>query len=276
MQPLAVPFVESVFHPSDLSEASDRAFAHALAVALVRQTSLVIFHAGKDPRTEWQQFPPVRRTLERWGLLAEGSERSAVMEELSIGVTKIQVSGDPVRACFDEIERREPELVVLATEGREGLPRWTHPSVSQRVARRSKTMTLFVPGEGRGFVDLEDGHLTLRRILVPVADEPDPNVAIVRATRAAEALGDPPVEIRLLRVGGDPEVPPLGPSEAWTFQPRRADGDVIDEILAAAQDVDLVVMPTDGRDGVLDAFRGSHSERVVRGAPCPVLAVPSV
>jgi nucleotide-binding universal stress UspA family protein len=34
-------------------------------------------------------------------------------------------------------------------------------------------------------------------------------------------------------------------------------------------------MATDGRDGFLDALRGSFTERVLRGVDCPVLAVPS-
>ena len=276
MHPLPAPFVRSVFHPTDLSDASDRAFAHALAIALIRQTKLFIFHAGGDPRGEWKQFPPVRKTLERWGLLKEGSARSDVMEELSVGVSKIHAVGDPVQACFEEIKRRAPELVVLATEGRDGLARWLRPSVAQRIARRSQAMTLFVPNEGRGFVDLENGRLTLRRILVPVADTPDAHGAIVRATRAAEAFGDGAVPIRLLRVGGDPVLPRIEPSDAWTLEPVRAEGDVIDEILRASEDADMLVMPTDGRDGVLDAFRGSHTERILRGAALPVLAVPSV
>ncbi len=34
-------------------------------------------------------------------------------------------------------------------------------------------------------------------------------------------------------------------------------------------------MPTRGRDGVFDALRGSVTERVLRNAHCPVLAVPA-
>ncbi|MFN5184436.1 MAG: universal stress protein [Planctomycetota bacterium] len=33
-------------------------------------------------------------------------------------------------------------------------------------------------------------------------------------------------------------------------------------------------MATDGRDGFLDALRGSHSERVLRHAHCPLLIIP--
>ena len=37
---------------------------------------------------------------------------------------------------------------------------------------------------------------------------------------------------------------------------------------------DLVVMASDGRNGIMDAFRGSHSEQIVRLVPCPLLVVP--
>jgi nucleotide-binding universal stress UspA family protein len=40
-------------------------------------------------------------------------------------------------------------------------------------------------------------------------------------------------------------------------------------------DVDLIGMPTTGRHGVLDALRGSTTQRVIRHAPCPVFAVPA-
>ena len=54
-------------------------------------------------------------------------------------------------------------------------------------------------------------------------------------------------------------------------------GDVISTILkiAAEQKVNLIAMPTAGHHGFLDALRGSTTERVVRHAPCPVLAVPA-
>ena len=54
-------------------------------------------------------------------------------------------------------------------------------------------------------------------------------------------------------------------------------GDPVDQILAAADEVeaDLIVMPTAGRTGVFDALRGSTTERVLRRAQCPLLAVPA-
>lgn len=271
------PFVESVFHPSDFSEASEAAFAHALAIALIGRTDLAILHAGGSMPESWTRFPAVRRTLERWGLLERGSPRRAVFEELSVRVTKINVGGSPVRATVDYIHRGGPDLVVLATEGRGGVARWLQPSTAERIARRSGTMTLFVPAGCRPLVDLETGHLHVERILLPVARSPSSAQASIYAARAARALGEGAVRITRMHVGEDafPEVP-LPAGAAWSWDEERRQGDPVEQILAAAKTADLVVIPTDGRDGFLDAFRGSHTERVVREVDCPLLAVPSL
>ena len=276
-----LPLVSSVFHPSDFTEASERAFAHALAVALIRQTELTILHAarGELEEEDWQRYPAVRRTLERWGLLEPGSSRSAVLEELSIRVRKVAVRGrDPFEAALEFVREEEPDLIVLATGGRSGLPRWVRPSRAERIARRSRTMTLFGPEAARGFVDPATGATSLRRILVPVDQSPNPGEALLRATRIAEAIGERPVCIRTLHVGQGAAVPALPPNgEAWDFEAALRNGDVVEEILAEVRKfhADQLVLTTEGRQGVLDALRGSVTERVLRGLACPLLAIPA-
>jgi nucleotide-binding universal stress UspA family protein len=271
-----IPFVNSIFHPSDFSKASELAFAHALAIALIRKTELVILHAGRGQLDDWAQFPPVRKTLERWQVLAPGSPRSAVYEKLAIRVTKVvRTRGNPVQASLEHIEKQKPDLVVLATRGRHGLPLWLKPSVAQAIAQRTNAMTLFVPSGCRGIVSL-DGTIQLRRILIPVDHEPNAQEAVIRAVRAAEAFGDEAVEILVLHVNGS-ALPQLNrpESRACVWKELRRDGDVVETILNAANEADLIVMATEGRQGFVDAVRGSVTERVVRGAPCPVLAVPA-
>jgi nucleotide-binding universal stress UspA family protein len=277
---LETPFVTSVFHPTDFSEASHLAFAHALAIALLRQTELTILHTGRDflAEDEWKKFPAVRRTLESWGVLAPGSPRSAVLEQLDVKVRKVNLRGrSPAAAIEHYVVEHDVDLLVLATEGREGLPGWLNPSLAERVARETKLMTLFVPGDGRAIVDPASGSIHLSRILVPVAQEPSAQPAITYAARMAQLAGDP-AELVLLHVGGDepPQVErPVAPG--LTFRAERREGDVIDEIERAAREleVDLIAMTTDGRDGFLGVLgRGSHTEQVARRAPCPVLAVP--
>ena len=278
----ALPFVKSVFHPTDFSETSDHAFAHALAIALLREADLTILHAGrKFPADgDWRRFPAVRSTLERWGLLEPGTPRSAVFEELSVRVRKVNVKGQsPVHVMLEHLDEHETDLIVLATEAREGLPAWLRPSKAEQVARRSNTMTLFVPRGARTMVSLSDGSFCLRRILIPVARRPNARAPLTYAQRLSELLADEaPVQIVLLHVGPD-ERPPLQLDESplWSYRREARLGDVVEQILEVAGqlEVDLIAMATDGRDGILGALgRGSHTERVVRGAPCPVLAVP--
>jgi len=61
----------------------------------------------------------------------------------------------------------------------------------------------------------------------------------------------------------------------WELNARP--GDPVDEIVATATAwaADLIVMTTQGHAGVLDALRGSTTERILRRASCPVLAVPA-
>jgi len=62
----------------------------------------------------------------------------------------------------------------------------------------------------------------------------------------------------------------------WTFVRIHREGEPVAEILAAAELVgaDLIVMPTAGR-AVFEVLRGSTTERVLRQARCPLLAVPA-
>jgi len=56
---------------------------------------------------------------------------------------------------------------------------------------------------------------------------------------------------------------------------RMAAGIPSEEVIAAAraEDSDLVVLGTRGKTGLAHVLLGSTAERVIRGAPCPVLAV---
>ena len=274
-EPADVPFVSSVLHPSDFSLASRSAFAHALAIALLRQTGLTLLHANRG-EPDWKRFPAVRGTLERWGLLAPGSPRSALMQELQLRVEKVAIESDrPLPAILEYLEQSPADLLVLATAGRNGLPRWLHRSVAEPVARHSRTLTLFVPEGAAGFVDADTGRLSLQRVVIAVDHEPDPTRSLVYAMRAARALGDERVEMELLHVGEEPPrlTPPEDPQCVWT-ESRRL-GDPVEAIAGAARTADLVVMTTAGHQGVLDVLRGSTTERVLRRVSCPLMAVPA-
>jgi nucleotide-binding universal stress UspA family protein len=277
----AAPFIHSVVNATDFSDGDERAFAHALGIALLRQADFTILHVTSDASAEWSGFPAVRKTLERWNLLHRGSTQEDVFEKLGVRVKKLAIeSRFPALAVARHLDNQPADLLVVATAGREGVARWLRGSVAEAMARWSRTMTLFVPTDAdRNLVSLADGNLTLENVLIPVDDTPDPRAAIEFARRAAEVMSDDKVTITLLHVGDEKRMPSVGVEDGpqWTFARMQRDGDPVDEIIAAAEVVraDLIVMPTEGRHGVFDALRGSTTERVLRRSRCPVLAVPA-
>lgn len=282
MFPLASPDTLSILHPTDFSEASHAAFAHALAVALRTEGELTIVHVGPQRKEdiEWSRFPRVRRMLHAWGLLEADSRRSDVFNELHMRVKKLALRGrDATAALVQHLDRHPSDLLVLATEGRSGLPRWVKQSVAEALARKTSLTTLFIPQGTTGFVASDSGASTLERILLPVDHEPDPMAAVHLAEWTVRTMGTGDGRILLLHVADDWNLPSLIPQngtvEAWEKILRR--GDPVDQIIGAAHELeaDIIVMATAGHHGALDALRGSTTERVLREAPCPVLAIPA-
>jgi nucleotide-binding universal stress UspA family protein len=276
------PFVESVLCATDFSAAGMNAFAHALMIALSLRCSFTLFHAGeeKDENVEWSRIPGVRNVLENWGYLEKGSPRSAVFEKMAVAVNKVYVRSKDALGELTHYLKYEPaDLVVIGTDGHSRATSWLRPSASatRRITWDARTMTMFVPASG-GFVSMEHGGFTLRRVLVPVNVQPDPQPAITYAFRAAVFSSEEIVAMDLLHVGEKRQSLRLDLPERdylrWELLSRG--GNVSEQILRTASELDcsLIAMTTDGAPGLFGAPRGSVTERVVRGAACPVLAVP--
>ena len=272
------PFITSIFHPSDFSEASEVAFAHALKAALVAGSRLTLFHVSPDMTARWSDFPGVREMLEQWGLVPPGSDRSAVVA-LGIDVRKIIMpERNPVSSVLRYLEREPADLIVLAAHRHDDATDWLRKSVAAPVARLSGEATLFVPHGVEGFVSRRDGALSLERILIPVAATPKAQPALTAAARLVSRLSCATGVFTLLHVGAAGDMPGVNRPQVsgWQWDSVTKDGDVIDTILDTARTTkaDLIVMTTDGRNGFLDALRGSHSERLLPRSPCPLLVIP--
>lgn len=140
-------------------------------------------------------------------------------------------------------------------------------------------MTLFIPHKGRGFVSLDDGTVALKRILVPMDHHPHPQTALRKALLLARGLDCAVGEFRLVHVGRSGTAPKidLRRDAGWHYETVVRQGEVVDRILEeeARWRPDLMVLTTQGHMDFLDALRGSTTERVLRGAHCPVLAIPA-
>jgi nucleotide-binding universal stress UspA family protein len=271
--------VESVLHPTDLSEASLAAFHHALAIGVRNAARLTLLHAvGQRSTDSWVDFPSVRGTLSRWRAAGHLDDLEAQVKRSSVRKAEVTIR-DPVAACLAHLRKHEVDLIVLATEGRGGLSRLVRASRAEKLARESKLPALFVPRGVRPFVDGETGEVRLGRILVPVAESTDPKPAMLFAVRVAALLDDPSLEITLLHVSDRGEAiateAPELPFCRWNVLTRP--GDPAEQILAVADEIraDTICMSTSWNRPGLGRSDSGVTERVLREAPCPLAAVPA-
>jgi nucleotide-binding universal stress UspA family protein len=269
--------IRSILHPTDLSPSSTGAFAHALRIALAAKSKLHVLHVLQDQVGEGWEHPHVRlrRLLVQWDLLDKNDPLEAIDRKLGVPIDMIML--DRQQSPADEIvhflNRNACDLVVLATHGRDGLDHWLKGSVAETVFSRSTVPTLFIPPSARGFVDQVTGDFRLRRVLVPVDHSPMPYRAIEAAQQVPKCLTGADIAMHLLHIGST--APRLDESKD---QIVFRHGNVVQSILdvATEYDVDFICMPTAGQHGVLDALRGSTTQRVLRHAPCPLLAISAV
>ena len=270
--------LKHIFYPTDFSLAPEISLAHALKLALVTGARLTIFHVNEDLQdSDWLEFPHVRSFLARWGILPqEGSHQTASQIGLHIQIITAY-HNDPSAPILRYLERYPADLIVLATHQLGGKPFFQ--SVAEPIARKAGAMTLFIPPSAPGWVNPEDGSLRLASVLMPIDQTPHPQCAIHMMTGLAQFLGCASLVTTLLHVGGAEGIPDvdLDPQPGWVWETTNRKGNVVQTILDYERelDADLIVMPTQGHQGFLDALRGSTTERIVREAKCPVLAIPS-
>jgi nucleotide-binding universal stress UspA family protein len=125
----------------------------------------------------------------------------------------------------------------------------------------------------------KSGVVSLRNIIIPVDHSPDPQRAVDSAVSIAQALECHETIFTLLHVGEEDRFPEvvMPQREMWQWRKIYKQGSVERQILEAADEgrADLIVMATRGHHGLLDALRGSTTERIVRNSKRPVLAVPA-
>lgn len=272
--------IERIFHPTDFSEASLRAFAHALRLAVDAKSSLTIYHTEPHNRSaSWEQFPHVRQVLEGWGMIPPHSSREAIVE-LGIGVEKVSAAHRNAReSVLRYLEKYPHELIVLATHQHTGLRRWFSRSVAEPIARRSGEMTLFIPTRSAGFVSFRTGTVTLRHILIPIDISPYPRLAIDAAVALVRSLRVTGVTFHLLLTHGKGrhQVIERREDEIGKWITISDDRDPLTAILrcAAGVEADLIIAASGaGPSGIAGRITGRLTERVIRRATCPVLTVP--
>ncbi len=275
-----------VLFPTDLRSESDAAFSHAVLVAEHFHAELRLFHSidvrqvgrtvgGGAPMAEAMRVAEESAIRFLEARAAQTSARTRVTVEYGLS---------PHQAVVAAIAAAGADLTVMSTHGRTGFAHALLGSVAETAIEEGGRPTLCVRAR-------HAAPAAYRRILVPTdlrARGAFPFAAFLARGFGAQVVAVHVVPFTRASFSGLPQaldsaVPTeedvlrflapdfdgtsvrtrveLGPG--WGSIPR----------IAREERCDLIAMPAGHRDHLTGAVLGSHAERTVAMAPCPVLVV---
>ncbi|MFP4012523.1 MAG: universal stress protein [Chitinispirillaceae bacterium] len=248
-------------------------FVHALKLAQVTQGEFEIV----DVRSEEEALEHlgVRGVLEKWGVLPSGSHRSD-LSQIGLKVKKVVKNGNKRREILRRLDKRPHDLMVLGVENHSSLSRIFSSDLSRSLCDHFPAATIFVPDNGRSFVDEETGRLNLNTILLPLADSSSYDFTMRYLDRFLTLLpGVKPTVIGLHSGTGFPKIKRPSPEKVHWLETVRSES-VVDAIAHAAEiyNADLILMCTKGRYSLARKLAGTLTEKTVRSSPCPLLSIP--
>lgn len=204
------------------------------------------------------------------------------------------VTGRPAEAILESAMERDVDLIAMGTRGKTGVQRYVMGSVTERVVSLAEMPVLTVnePQQGGAVPDYED-------VLLPtdgseaalaavdhglaIADRFDARVHAVNvvhtpaATASADRSLSPEVMASLESAGEEvvSEVAARAEEAGVEVVTAVREGTTAETLLDYADEggIDLITMGTAGRTGLSRYLLGSTTERVIRHAEPPVLAV---
>jgi nucleotide-binding universal stress UspA family protein len=301
-------FLKNILVPLDGSPLSERALPYAAELARAAGASLTLVRtADVHPRLH----------LGLAHLLPEDPSSYLNMHADRLRTDRLVVDpalapGEPPEALVAEIERRQPDLVLMSTHGRSGIDRLVHASVTDTLVSHIGCPVMLVHVQAASGASAAP-RLAGRRVVVPLDGSRFSEAAVPVAVDLARALGS---DILLVQaIVPVYQVPPdlglFAPSELdqaqWLADTEDAASDYLDglayrlseseqglrvtglarvgllaevirELTTATEGqldspIGLVVMATHSRTGLARALLGGEADAVVRGDNLPVVLV---
>jgi nucleotide-binding universal stress UspA family protein len=273
----------------DFDEHSGRALARAQNVALRHDAELRLLHVFPSrPESILMPRAGVGAQLDQAG----GRLLDALTEMIRERGVRSEVTtahGDPAFQVLQVARDGQADLIVMATHGQNGVSRVVLGSVTEAVLHATPCPLLIIPARAAS------DRGSFRRVVCAVDFSPSSSATLSQALAMVdEAYGeltvvnviDPAFSSRPLenaRAHAEDALERLRhrmPDEVAHWSGLRNTvrfGETAEEVLklAAQEDAHLIVVGAHSRRPAVAAMVGSCADRIVREAPCPVLAVPS-
>jgi nucleotide-binding universal stress UspA family protein len=288
--------IKSVLCPVDFSPVSLRALDYAIKLARHYESRLHLLHviapvipslyvdtkkveAAIQKQVD-KKMPQLRKSARSLGVEAESVVRTGEIER------EIQLAAREGKA----------DLIVVGKHARSTVDRWFMGSTTDRLLRRS-AIPLLIIGESKGkrstsphirrivvTTDLSEGSETALAYALSLAQERRASLIFLHVMPPQPIAISPPLGPIVLepRESADQirrELENRIPADArdkCSVETRVESGEPYRQILNVVKQTraDLLVMNIHGKGGLERALLGSTAERVIRGASCPVLAIP--
>ncbi|MUW14216.1 universal stress protein [Halorubrum sp. CBA1125] len=230
-------------------------------------------------------------------LIAEGETAIEAVEAV-VGerdpVTTAVVKGEPSETILKYAEDHDVDMITMGTHGRTGLNRYIAGSVTERVIRLADVPVLSVRT-----TDQSQPVGEYDEVLIPTDGSEPAAMAIDHGLAIAQKTGARIHAVNIVDVGDVAAGPSYTPpteviedlesegevaTDRIATQARARGLDAITEVregfpaselldYADESDIDLITMGTTGRTGLNRYLLGSTTERIIRLAEIPVLAV---
>jgi nucleotide-binding universal stress UspA family protein len=278
--------LRNILAPTDFSKHAENALEHAVYMGSRFQAEITVLHVDEHAVSPLGargiDGDAIRRYKERQEVFFEEqfSRMRRGIEGRTVTINPMVVSGRSYKAIVEESERKEYDLIVLATRGLTHLAQYLIGSTAERVVRFSRQPVLSIqqaprPGGVIGSVlcptDLSPAGNAALSYAISIARQSNARLYI---QYVSELEKPEPREQVLKRLPPLSEHHPQSDEVQWELVCDR-DVEPSNSIIRFAEDRDigLIVMSAHGRKGLRRAYIGNNTAEVVRQSTCPVLTV---
>lgn len=281
--------VHRILIATDFTEASQKAFQYAKALALHFQASITAAHVLRASTSDWPKFGTDPGYKKLWCETKENLD-SLYWQLLQAGfqADRILLEGDPVEEVLKAIQQQKADLLVLGTHGSRDLERFVLGSIAEEILRKAECPVLTV---GPNVDDPSRKGLTFRQILLATDLGPEA-AASVRYAFSLAAGESSHISVCHVLPEGHTKTIDAAEMQAKFIQTVRERisedsgkncvteyvveyGSAANEILKLARErhADLIVLGTRSASFIATHLAPGVAFRVIAGAACPVLTI---